>query len=55
MFYILHSLRFFAIILFNNILLVLQWFLISIPNIIVPGKIVVYFQYGNDMVMHTYI
>lgn len=38
---------------FNNILFGLQWFLISIPNIIVPGKIVVYFQYGNDMVMQT--
>ena len=38
---------------FSNILFGLQWFLISIPNIIVPGKIVVYFQYGNDMVMQT--
>jgi xanthine/uracil permease len=37
----------------NNLLFGLQWFLISIPNIIVPGKIVAYFQYGNNIALQT--
>ena len=37
----------------NNLLFGLQWFLISIPNIIVPGKIVAYFQYGNNVALQT--
>jgi xanthine/uracil permease len=38
---------------FNNILFGFQWFLISIPNIIVPGKIVAYFQFGINLVMQS--
>jgi xanthine/uracil permease len=37
----------------DNILFGLQWFLISIPNIIVPGKIVAYFHFGSDVLMQT--